>query len=403
MDYRRAAQIAEWTLAALVVGLHLVIFLWPETPGKPQFTLTAAHDAQLFSGVVLILAWAVLGPGRWWLRLAVLPVLLILWALPWNTRMIPREQGHLPFLLAGMATLALVLTRLCGFRMRRLDPAAGPERGAQFSLLGLLVVTTLVAAAIGGLEALRPLLGQDRGEDFAALTLWMDSIDDGPASVWPIAVRRFVMAIAASLAAVGGLWVVARPGAMWFRLGAVAATVPILAAYLANVSGEASERTTIAVNLGFGLGLVTILTGVSVLPLRMFDFRLQRKSAAAKSAQALQAERSRLVTRASVLCGITAVLVMLLASGPLVRRYESNLRPPATAFAHWISPPPPVVWEYRDLTTYWFRLRRIQVQQVDLSQTDLSGFEAVIVNEPEPANSAPPPEPEAKVQPEKSP
>jgi len=402
VDYRRAAQIAEWTLAALVVGLHLVIFLSPETPGKPQFALAAAHDAQLFSGVVLILAWAVLGPGRWWLRLAVLPVLLILWALPWNTRMIPREQGHLPFLLAGMATLALILARLCGFRMRRLDPATGPERGAQFSLLGLLVVTTLVAAAIGGLEALRPLLGQDRGEDFAALALWMDSIDVGPASVWPIAVRRFVMAIAASLAAVGGLWVVARPGAMWFRLGAVAATVPILAAYLANLSGEASGRTTIAVNLGFGLGLVTIVTGVSVLPLRMFDFRLQRKSVAAKSAQALQAERSRLVTRAGVLSGVTAILIVFLASGPLVRRYESNLQPPATAFAHWISPPP-VVWEYRSYSKYWFRLRQIQVQPVEWSQADLSGFEPVIVNEPEPANSAPPPEPEAKEQPEKSP
>ena len=133
MDYRRASRIAEAAVAALVVGLHLVIFLWPETPGKPQFLLASAHDAQLLSGVVLILAWAVLGPGKWWLRLGALPVLLLLWALPWNSRILPRQTGSsLPNLVAIMAGLAIVVTRLCGFSAERLDPAARARAGRSF-------------------------------------------------------------------------------------------------------------------------------------------------------------------------------------------------------------------------------------------------------------------------------
>lgn len=342
MDYQRASRIAEWTLAALVVGLHLVIFLWPETRGKPRFLLAAAHDAQMLAGVLLIFAWAVLGPGQWWLRLGSLPVLLALWAMPWNTRILPRPMNSsLPMVVASMAGAAIVVTRLCGFRVQKLDLTAGPERGAQFSLWGMLVVTTLVAAAVGGLEALRPTLAHG-ASDRNVLTVWLDSAESGQPFLSAKNVRQMVMALAVALSALGGMWVVARPGAVWFRLASVAATVPVLAGYLTHLSGDVDERATVAVNLGIGLGLIAVLTGVSVLPLRIFDYRLQRKAAPVGLAKAIPADRSRLMSRAALLGWLVAFVGLAALCSPFIGRLQ--LKPPATAFAHWVSPPPVIDW-----------------------------------------------------------
>jgi hypothetical protein len=340
MDYRRASQVAQWLLVALVVGLHLALFLWPETPGQPLLLLAAAHDAQLLAGVVLILAFGVLGPGKWWLRLAILPVLLVLWALPWNGRIIPREpSNNLPNLVAISAALAIVATRLFGFRVQRLDPTAGPERGAQFSLLGLLIATTLIAAAIGGLEALRPILSQDRGgRDGGLEVLFRDlSARERTAAPNSIFVRKFVMALAVALSGIGGLWVVMRPGAAWFRLGALAIAIPVLAVYLTRLAGITDETVTTALSLGLGFALVAAFTGLTLWPLRVLEFRLQRRPKAAASGAPLA---NRRLADSAIPLAVAGLL--LVAGWPLMPRLErmasARLQPPSQGFAEWIEP-----------------------------------------------------------------
>jgi hypothetical protein len=57
----------------------------------------------------------------------------------------------------------------------------------------------------------------------------------------------------------------------------------------------------------------------------------------------------------------------MLLSGPLVRRYQAQLQPPAQAFAEWISPPPPNIWkdflllnDYRgQARRYYFNLQQM--------------------------------------------
>ena len=207
-------------------------------------------------------------------------------------------------------------------------------------------MTTLIAAAIGGLEALRPTIGTQRGSQVGDLSVWLAEIHpDQSASWWtPQQARRIVLAAALSLSAVGGLWIVVRPGADWFRLAAVAAAIPILAGYLTNLSGETGERTMVAVNLGLGLAMVAALTSLSVLPLRLLDYRLQRKALQVNSIKPQHADRSRLMSRAAVLSTVVLLLGLPVAIQPLVRRYQSYLNPPQAAFARWISPPPPNLW-----------------------------------------------------------
>ncbi|HZN32468.1 MAG TPA: hypothetical protein VFB80_01570 [Pirellulaceae bacterium] len=356
MDYRRASRIAEWTLAAAVVLLHLAIFLWPEAGGQPQFLIQAAHDAQLLSGIVLIVGWCILGPGSPWLRGGALPVLAILWFLPWNERIMPRETtAAFQFTLAITAAAVIVLLRLLGFRMQRVDPAAGPERSAQFSLFGLLIATTLIAAAIGGLEALRPAMTQDRSPDFLFVL--------GELPRRPQQVREIVLAAAVALSAIGGLWVVARPGAAWFRLGGIALALPVAAVYLAYMTGEADQRTSVAVNLGLGLALVAGLTGLSVLPLRMLDFRLKRPAAAGARSVAAAPKLGQLASRGAAIAVVVALVGLLPFSKPLTRSLMGGLSPPATAFAAWIQPRDRLALQksYRLRVVQSLRLRSIRL------------------------------------------
>ena len=350
MDLARWSRRAEWALAASVVVLHLGIFLLPERSGRPELLVTAAHDAQLYSAIVLILAWAVLGPGWLWLRIGALPLLVGLWYLPWNTRMFPRETAaSFPAAIGIAAAVLVVMLRCFGQRVKK---STGRERGAQFSLLALLAMTTLIAAAVGLLEWLRPMLSlesmvEDRGE---ITWLWeTQRVEEGG---WMSRqnLRQPVMSAAVAISAVGAVWVVLRPGAVWLRLAAMAIGLAVFGTYQAHLLGVASEQfTEQAINLSLGLASVAALTAITVLPLRMMDFRLQRLAKAANTEPIVTASndspmpganRTRLLGRVAALLG----LLVLIAGGiPVLRHFyrpgaQTALQSPSQAFAHWMSP-----------------------------------------------------------------
>jgi hypothetical protein len=225
----------------------------------------------------------------------------------------------------------------------KLNPAAGPERGAQFSLLGLLIATTLIAAAVGGLEALRPTIGGDR----AAVLL-------GEISRPARQVRELVLGVSVALAAIGGLWVVARPGAIWFRLAAVLATIPVLAGYLTHLAGVTDERTTAAINLALSLAWVAGLTGFTILPLRLLDYRLMRRAKAPAAVRVEAPSKVRQVARwAAVAVAVTFLVIVPVSYWSGTSRTARKSTPTAI-FAAWIQPPRPRI-------VIWDRLMQLQI------------------------------------------
>jgi hypothetical protein len=344
MNLARVSQLAEWAVAGAVVLLHAAIFLWPERADQPNYLVSAAHDAQLFASIVLILSWAVLGPGRTWVRGAALPLLLVLWFLPWNTRMIPRETAASFAIEVAAATgLVVVALRLCKVRVAKLPPLAR-ERGAQFSILALLIVTTLIAATVGLLEWLRPMLRSidNTSAEYLYYGYFLPATSDGKA---PQTMRQLVLSVAVAGAGIGGLWVMLRPGAVWLRLAALVVCLGVLAVYLPHLSGVGDETfREEVVNLSVALAAIAALVSVSVLPLRLMDFRLQRPVKAAESANPQTARESpghasRLRQRVAALLGLMLVVgATIPAVNRLHTRHAKTMQSPAQAFARFVEP-----------------------------------------------------------------
>lgn len=343
MNLVRASQIAEWAVVAAVVLLQAAIFLWPEQSGEPGFLLKTSHDAQLFGAIVLILAWSVLGPGWLWVRGGALPLLVGAWFLPWNTRMIPRDTvDWFPIAIAATAVVLVIGLRLCGLRVAKSEFTRSGERGAQFSILSLLIATTLIAATVGTLEALRPILSNNIDQLSPPARYVFDSVEDVLRSA---TIRALVAAAVVSCAAIGGIWVVLRPGAIWLRLAALVVSLGVLGVYLPHLSGVGSEDfAASAVNLSVALAAIASLTGITALPLRLLDYRLQRRSVALqrvtgnsdlKSAKA--AERSRIVRNLAALAGVLT-LTAGFSFGDRVSQPRNTLQHPTQALARWAAP-----------------------------------------------------------------
>jgi len=362
MDYRRWCWWAEWGLVAAVVGLHAAIFLWPENPARPNFVVTAAHDAQLLSAIVIIIGWGVLGPGHLWIRLAAAPILIGLWFLPWNSAMQPREANDS---FVGTVFLCSVVLigglRAVGQRVVNRSAAAGPERGAQFSLLGLLLATTAIAGGIGVLEALRPTLGSLSRSQFVDMSDLLQLTP--PSARVGEQTRQLVMSASVALAAIGGLWVTLRPGGSWLRLAALVGLVPAIGVYLTHLSGTGDATfAASAGSLACGLAMVAGLTSLSVLPLRLMDFRLQRSTPIAVEAVASQPTRTRWIERMAAVFLVAAAVAAVPLTRELLRRNtihdfgrtnggvmtwgalapSGQMQTPMQAFAEWIDPG--VIW-----------------------------------------------------------
>lgn len=365
MDYRRWCQRAESGLVAAVACLHAAIFFWQEDPSRPNFLLSTAHDAQLLSAIVLTIGWVMLGPGRLWIRLAVSPLLVYIFFLLWHRAMVPRETT-VGFVVTFFCAAAVLMggLRAAGLRIVRRSVADGPERGAQFSLFALLLATTMTAGVIGLLEALRPTLQQVRGFDG-----WMYSVlSPLPLSSAAEQARQVVMATAVALSALGGLWVVMRPGAIWLRLAMTSVLLLAGGLYLSHLAGAdsvfvgLSGRSALfatAASLAIGLGSVAALLGLSVLPLRLMNFRWQRQLRPATQPAARAEDRARLIKRVAAILllgaaiGIAPFARLLQRRGLGAESIEINGRltvlwgdrspldemaTPLVAFRRWIEP-----------------------------------------------------------------
>jgi hypothetical protein len=231
----------------------------------------------------------------------------------------------------------------------------------------MLIATTLIAAAVGLLEAIRPILSDNIADLSRVARYVFDSIED----VFRAAtIRSLVMAAAVAGAAIGGIWVVLRPGAMWLRAVGLTLCLGVLGVYLTHLRGTATEEFRAgAVNLAFSLSAIAALAGLTTWPLRLMGYRLQRPAKAAEAAAAVAAvpERTRLRNRVAAVLG----LLLLIAGGiplaqRLVQRHAESLQTPTQAIARWAEPERPNPWiiEIRTIYTHF---------QANLVDYDLDG------------------------------
>jgi hypothetical protein len=237
--------------------------------------------------ITLVVTWLVLGPGRRLVRTIAAPVVLIVapWALAAVSERLYFSPAKVPWPFALAISVALIssIVRTCGLRVTVV--ASESVTKPQYSILALLAATTLVAVTIGGLELLRPtiaspsveltdlrawLVGVEREATFGRLELVRGLVPT------PATVRQFVLAAAVACCAVGALATVLRPGAIWLRLAVLTILIPSLAAYLAHLAGDGNTLGTNARELTVAFAAVAGLVAISVLPLRLFGFRLQR-------------------------------------------------------------------------------------------------------------------------------
>jgi hypothetical protein len=275
MNYGRLTRGAEWAVLAAVLMLHAVI-LAPFSSQADVPWLQIAADAQPLAAVVLVLAWAAFGPSRWWLRAAAAPLMLIGWAAYFSVSV--QQYGYLsagggpvsfPFSVALAAAVLVVAVRLCGLRGLPISMGS-PEPRPQFSIRTLLVMTTLVAVAIGCLEMLRPAeLATPADMDFdefAALVLGQSRLQ--------ATIRQYVLAVTVAGCALASLATVLRPGPTVLRLAILGIALPALGFYLTHVAGSSNEFSQRAIELTAALAAPAALVAISVLPLRLMGYRL---------------------------------------------------------------------------------------------------------------------------------
>ncbi len=272
---------AEWTLLACSVLLVLAVHLGGHlAPGWVHSYVPLAEETwQLLpmAQIVLLAAWLVCGIGPLWLRVGLGPVLVAWWAVTWGDSL-PSHTTPQWLLLSGLAAALLCIAARCaGFRLAAERSLATEAKHPQFSIRGLLLLTTLIAALLGILELLRPSLGQNASvstlyEQVVAARLKENTAAEFLAGV---SLRSVVLAAALAVAPLVSLACVLRPGRMWLRLLVAAALVPLLGIYLANLTGD---------DLGTGISLAVSLTvlaaiaGISAWPLRLLGVRFHCNS-----------------------------------------------------------------------------------------------------------------------------
>ncbi len=266
--------------AALVLAVHLGGLLLPAWAIQAIPLGEEIQQVLPAAQLILLAGWTVLGPGPIWLRLPVAPVLLVFWAVGWSqdpSKIAETASQWLP--AAGLAAAIIALgIRCCGLRLTIDTPSAAfGQRHPQFSIGALIILTTLIAVALGILEWLRPTLRTDRELSIYLERLLAARMESGWVGEFfaGLSPRHGVLAAALAAAAMTTLGCVLRPGPMWLRLLVTAVLVPLLGIYLANLTGSGREAS---VNLAISLTVLSAVVGVSALPLRLLDMRLSRRT-----------------------------------------------------------------------------------------------------------------------------
>ena len=281
MNYRRWAVTVESSLIGLILFVHLAIVAAGPTLRIEIFG-AVARDALPFAQVVLLLAWVAFGPGAVWVRWTALPALSIAgglaWAWMWHdlSDQVNANRTGLLIAAACCAGGAVIGLRLAGLAIRPIGSGyVHREKPAQFSIRSLIAITTLIAVAICGLETLRPII-TGHTERLSAVSGYVyDTVED---VFRPTTIRMLVLGAVIAGSGVAGLWIVLRPGAIWVRLLGTAIGLPLLAVYLTDLYGNNFSLRVHAVPMTMVLGAVATITGVSVLPLRLWNYRLSRQA-----------------------------------------------------------------------------------------------------------------------------
>jgi hypothetical protein len=264
--------------AALVLALHLGGLVAPMWLVR---AIPLGEDLQQLlpaAQLILLTGWIVLGPGPLWVRLPAAPVLLLLWAMGWTGSAGQGVETTGTWLLAAgvAAAIAALGIRCCGLRLAMdKSPFGAARRHPQFSIKGLIILTTLIAVGLGILEWLRPGLRTDSELSVYLEKMLIARLESEPlAGVFSaVNMRQFVLGGALAVTSLSALWCVLRPGALWLRLLAAAVFAPLLGVYLANLTGNDWQAS---INLAIGLTELAAVVGISVVPLRLASVQLVR-------------------------------------------------------------------------------------------------------------------------------
>jgi hypothetical protein len=284
MNYHRLNQGAEWAVLAAVVVLHCLIVA-PARSANDAAWLHIAGETQPVAMLVLLLAWGAFGPGRLAWRLILVPLSLTGLAIYLSSRLGNGWNGYasgltvgFPYSLAIAALVMLAGVRILGIRLTSL--AAGrSEPRPQFSIRTLLVVTTIVAIAIGCLEMLRPtVLTVSPDSEYADVVAWLE----GQLAITRLAAhtRQWILSAALAGLAIASVVGVLRPGPVALRLAVLVLAVPAIGVYLTHFSGEsANQFLSRAVEMTAALAAPALLVAITVLPLRLMGYRLCKAAA----------------------------------------------------------------------------------------------------------------------------
>src|SRR5262245_36437755 len=261
------SSVAERMLLVLTVALVLALHLGGML--APQWlvgVIPLGVDLQALlppAQLILIIAWAILGPGRLWVRLIVAPTLAVVLAVGWAIG--SGGAMELPgnwLMPAGVAAAVLAVgLRCCGLRLAAGPPATTEaRRHPQFSIRMLIILTTLVAIVLGILESLRPILRSDRDLSTCLESLLVERVEPGVVVVDSShrSMRHYVLAAAIAGASLAALWCILRPGAMWLRITVASVCLPLVGIYLGNLSGDGRDA---GINLAIGLTALAAIVG----------------------------------------------------------------------------------------------------------------------------------------------
>ena len=254
MNQRTAASRLEWGLAALVALVHLLLtVLYILQIGGPNRLPPLLVETLPLVQLTLAAGWIAAGPGHIGPRLFVgLPLLWIIGSV-WTQSWLPLS-GDWPAQLGGRVTgllLAIFIgLRLAGLQTLKIAPDKRDERHLQFSIAGLLIVTTVAALVLVVGQWVRSAVG---------------SIETVPQS-W----RQFAMTVSFVIGAMATIWAILRPGNPILRWGIASAIVIAAGA----MPGYLLKTNDVIVPFIFWLATYSAMLGLSLLPVRTFDYRL---------------------------------------------------------------------------------------------------------------------------------
>lgn len=271
MRPQTTVKILQWTLLAVLLAQHLLAYrvlngledtsaVWSLNNALDPFIESfPLLDGLFFAQVALLMMWAHLGPGRWYLRWP------LIGSLAWWLSCVASEQFNsawtstlkdraMQVLTCQMAILfvGLIAMQASRFRLSDKESLESSAKRYQFSLRSLLMTMLVTGVVVrAGQLANGHLFKPPTLSDLLAVTS---------------------VAIPLSLAPLMSIWATLRPGKYWWRLLVIAAVAPAIGVLGPVMCGHLEEWS------GFVMwtGIETAIVAASLLIVRASGYRLVR-------------------------------------------------------------------------------------------------------------------------------